>query len=111
MARELITVGDGGIAGHALVDQKGKDGSVRRQKGDFDLSPENIARIQLDRITRGKLFKKEEDRILIMTKSQKRVELFRSRIPDTFDDACARLKKFAKQHYITFQDDLGVEAT
>jgi hypothetical protein len=111
MAKQIITVGDGGIAGHALVDQKAKDGSVRQTKGDFDLTSENIARIQLDHITRGKLFKKEEDRILIMTKSQRKIELFRSKIPESFEQACADLKAFAKKNYITFQDDLGVEAT
>lgn len=108
MPKHVIGIGDGGIGGRALVDQRGRDGSVRQTMGDFDLSAANIARIQLDRVTVGRLRKREEDRILIMTKSKNRIELYRSKMDGEFDEACGKLKHFAKSSYVTFQDDLGV---
>lgn len=107
MARKhTINVGQGGIAGQALVEQRVKDGSKRETLGEFDLTASNIGRVQLDRVTVGRIFRKEEDRIFIMSKSQVRVEIFRSRLEGSFDEACDQLRDFAKRNYVTFQDDL-----
>jgi hypothetical protein len=105
--RHLINVGEGSIAGQALVEQRAKDGSKRETLGEFDLTASNIGRVQLDRVTVGRVFKKEEDRIFIMTKNHVRVEIFRSRLEGSFDKECDALRSFVKRNYVTFQDDLG----
>ena len=111
MAKQLINVGDGSVVGVGVVNQRAKDGSVRRSTGEFDLTPQTIARIQLDRTTTGRIFKKSRERILIMTSGGNRVELYQDKLGDAFDSACDRLRAFAKKNYVTLQDDLEPGAT
>lgn len=105
--KHTISVGEGGIAGQGIVEQRAKDGSKREGIGEFDLTASNIGRIQLDRVIVGRVFRRQTDRILIMSRSQVRVELFGNRLDGSFDEACDALRAFAKKNYVTFQDDLS----
>lgn len=98
------------LTGNALVIQMVEGRNDRRIR-DFELDYGNISRIMVGPEKKGLLFKTRVDRILLVTKKNVRVEIWKPKTNGLYGGYVVKLRDFAKRNTVPFAetDELLVE--
>lgn len=107
MAKHSLIFDKFEITGTGLVEQYIKD-SIDKSNRDFNLVYSKITMIHIKKETSGFLFlKKEDDCILLATKSNVKIRIFRKSCGEKFDTYIEKIKDFADRNSVTFKNDLS----
>ncbi|MBN8216220.1 MAG: hypothetical protein J0L75_06235 [Spirochaetes bacterium] len=95
------------LTGYGLVIQMVEGRNDRRIR-DFELDDKNISRIMVGPEKKGLLFKTRVDRILLVTKKNVRVELWKPKTKGLYDTYVGKLRDFAKRNAVPFAETQDV---